>query len=399
MLRSVMMRYGFPSTRRPIPYTLPGLCRVASVVVPTFLFLVAPSWLQGQPARKATTLSALLTYPVFFHGERIAVRAESWGDRQLMWLVDGEARVLTLGEPVPGPGERVEVVATFWDVGRLEPGDSRLSQLNLADLSETLLKKPWPSTGELPVLAVESTLSPTRPPEPTVRTIALEPEDYEGERVTVTGRFRGRNLYGDLPEAPGKSSWDFVLQSADGAIWVTGIEPRGREFHLDVTARVDTGRWLEVTGVVHRTRDLVSLDATEVTLAQPPAAAARTSRPAAVPRQGPPPEVIFSAPTQDDADVPRDTLVRIQFSRDMDPDSFKDEVRVGYVLQESFERGEQPPAVEFDVEYRRGKRVLELRFSESLDPFRTMMVELLEGITATDGVPLQRWTLTFALGG
>ena len=391
------MAYGLRCTGVRSPHASLRLCALASLAVPTFLLLVAPSWLQGQSARKATTLSALLTYPVFFHGERIAVRAESWGEKQSMWLVDGETKVLTLGEPVPGPGNRVEVLATFWDVGRLEPGDLRFSQLNLDDLSETLLQKPWPTVGELPVLVVESTLSPTLPPEATVRTIALEPEDYEGERVTIIGRFRGRNLYGDLPEAPGTSRWDFVLQSADGAIWVTGIEPRGRDFQLDMNARVDTGRWLEVTGVIYRNGDLVSLEGTKVALAQRPAAATRTSE-ETVPRQASAPEVIFSAPTQGDADVPRDTLVRIQFSRDMDPDSFEDEVRVGYLQQESVERGGLP-AVEFDVEYRRGNRVLEIRFTEPLDPFRTVDVELLEGITATDGVALQPWTLTFALGG
>ena len=391
------MVYGLRCTRVRSPHASGGLCALTSLAVATCLLLVAPSWLQGQSVRKATTLSALLTYPVFFHGERIAVRAESWGERQSMWLVDGKTKVLTLGEPVPGPGNRVEVLATFWDVGRLKPGDPRFSQLNLDDLSETFLQKPWPNVGELPVLVVESTLSPTRPPEATVRTIALEPEDYEGERVTIMGRFRGRNLYGDLPEAPGKSRWDFVLQSADGAIWVTGIEPRSHDFQLDVSARVDTGRWLKVTGVIHRIGDLVNLDGTKVALAQPPAAAARTSE-ETVPRQTSPPEVIFSAPTQGDADVSRDTLVRIQFSRDMDPDSFEDEVRVGYLQQESVERGGLP-AVVFDVEYRRGNRVLEIRFTERLDPFRTVDVELLEGITATGGAALQPWTLTFALGG
>ena len=90
---------------------------------------------------------------------------------------------------------------------------------NLGDLSEALFQKPWPTTGELPVLIVESTLPATRLPAASVRTLALEPETYEGEPVTVTGRFRGRNLYGDLPDAPGLGRWEFVLRSADGAIW------------------------------------------------------------------------------------------------------------------------------------------------------------------------------------
>ena len=388
-------------TRGPTACAPLGLDSLWLLAVPILLALVVPSWLSGQPAaRKATTVSALLAYPVFFHGERVAVRAESWADEEfLTWLIAGDAKVLTLGEPVPGPGDRVEVRATFWDVGRLNRDDPRLAGFNLGDLSEALFRKPWPSIGELPVLIVESTLPATRLPAASVRTLALEPEGYEGEHVTVTGRFRGRNLYGDLPDTPGLGPWEFVLQSADGAIWVTGIRPRGRDFDLTVTARADTGRWLEVTGVIHVTRDLVRLDGTDVELAQPPAAAAPTAAEAA-PRPALPPEVIFSAPTQDDMGIAPDTLVRIQFSRDIDPESFEDQVRIGYHGQESFERGASPPPpIEFDVEYLKRNRVLEIRFTEPLERFRTVEVELLDGISATDGAVLPPWTLTFALGG
>ena len=38
----------------------------------------------------------------------------------------------------------------------------------------------------------------------------------------MIGQFAGRNLLGDLPDAPAQSQWDFVLRSADAAIWVTG---------------------------------------------------------------------------------------------------------------------------------------------------------------------------------
>ena len=402
MLASELMvpgPYGQGPTRGPTACAPLSLNPLWLLAVPILLALVVPSWLSGQPAtRKATTVSALLAYPVFFHGEWVAVRAESWADQESTWLIAGDAKVLTLGEPVPGPGDRVEVRATFWDVGRLNHDDPRLAGFNLGDLSEALFQKPWPSIGELPLLIVESTLPATRPAA-SVRTLALEPEAYEGERVTVTGRFRGRNLYGDLPDAPGLGRWEFVLQSADGAIWVTGIQPRGRDFDLDVTARVDTGRWLEVTGVIHVTRDLVRLEGTAVELAQPLAAAAPTAAEAA-PRTALPPEVIFSAPTQGDVGIAPETLVRIQFSRDLDPESFEDQVRIGYHGEESLERGASPPpSIEFDVEYLRRNRVLEIRFTEPLERFRTVEVELLDGITATDGAVLPPWTLTFALGG
>jgi hypothetical protein len=34
----------------------------------------------------------------------------------------------------------------------------------------------------------------------TVRQIAMEPAGFIGERVKIVGQFRGRNLYGDVPQ-------------------------------------------------------------------------------------------------------------------------------------------------------------------------------------------------------
>ena len=75
---------------------------------------------------------------------------------------------------------------------------------------------------------------------PPIRAIALEPWKFDTQKVTVTGNFRGRNLFGDLPGAPGKSRYDFVLRGVEGAIWVTNLRPRGSGFELDVNRRVDT---------------------------------------------------------------------------------------------------------------------------------------------------------------
>jgi hypothetical protein len=43
--------------------------------------------------------------------------------------------------------------------------------------------------------------------------------------------------------------------------------------------------------------------------------------------------------------------------------------------------------------------VLEVRFTKPLERFRTLKIDLLEGILGTDAQPLRPWTLTFALGG
>ena len=52
---------------------------------------------------------------------------------------------------------------------------------------------------------------------------------------------------------------------------------------------------------------------------------------------GPPPEVIFSAPTEDETDVMQNSTVRIQFSRDLDPATLKGRVRVQYAGAQSAE--------------------------------------------------------------
>jgi len=43
--------------------------------------------------------------------------------------------------------------------------------------------------------------------------------------------------------------------------------------------------------------------------------------------------------------------------------------------------------------------VLEIKFAKPLERFRTLKVDLLDGILGTDGQPLKAWTLTFMIGG
>jgi hypothetical protein len=50
------------------------------------------------------------------------------------------------------------------------------------------------------------------------------------------------------------------------------------------------------------------------------------------------------------------------------------------------------------ISYDAGTRAVELRLSKPLDPFRTVKVELLEGVRTFDGAPIKPWTATFSLG-
>jgi hypothetical protein len=110
--------------------------------------------------------------------------------------------------------------------------------------------------------------------------------------------------------------------------------------------------------------------------------------------------VIFSTPTDDETGVLQNTNIRIQFSRDIDPATIKGHIRVGYLESQSTGRGEPTtPAVEFTTRYNGANRVLEIRFAKPLERFRTVKVELQDGILGTDAQPLKPWTLTFSLGG
>jgi hypothetical protein len=229
--------------------------------------------------------------------------------------------------------------------------------------------------------------------------MVLYPSRYLEQKVTVVGQFAGRNLLGDLPDAPARSRYDFVLRSVDAAIWVTGIQPRGKDFDLALDARIDTGRWLEVTGTLQQGRGLQWLEAQagSLKLSKPPAETAAPT-PIRVPA-APPPEVVFSAPTQDETDVSLSASVRIQFSRDIDPATLKGRLRVQYAGPDKAAGGEPALKLEFTTEYRAATRVLEIRFSQPLERFRTLQIDLPEAVLGTDQQPLRPWMLTFMTGG
>jgi hypothetical protein len=226
---------------------------------------------------------------------------------------------------------------------------------------------------------------------PTVRALALEPWKFEGQTVTVAGNFRGRNLFGEIPDSPGRGRYDFVLRGAEGAIWVTGIRPRGKGFDFDVDRRLDTNRWVEVTGVVKRTRGLVSIEATKIALAEAPQAATVEDE---IPPPPPlPAEVVFSAPTDGETDVLTTDPIRVQFSRGLREATLAGRIHVNYVGA--------PPGVtapSFKTSYDAATRALQIKFDTPLEPLRLVKVELLEGLLAFDGGPVKPWSVTFTVG-
>jgi Bacterial Ig-like domain len=370
------------------------------------LFVAIAATLSAQPGgRRATNIAALLGFPGFYHGRPIVVVAKVGLDQNELRASDdsGAIRLIFKGN---APDGLDEIRGEFWDLGRMKPDDIRLSTYDLRATFKIDPDAPWPRPGDVKAIIATAVSPAEPPPAPSIRAIVLNPTRYLDQKVTITGQFSGRNLLGDLPEAPGKSRYDFVLRSADAAIWVTNMRPKlrdasNKEIELALDSRIDSSRWLEVRGLVQQSRGLMWLDAEAGSLkfAKPPQETTTTDEPIRV-AAGPPPEVIFSAPTDDETDVMQNSSVRIQFSRDIDPATVKGHVRVRYLDSQTVERGEPTtPAAEFTTQYNGANRVLEIKFAKPLERFRTVKVDLLEGIRGTDAQPLKPWTLTFAVGG
>jgi len=359
----------------------------------------------AQPAtRVATTADLLLAYPVFFHGKQIVIRAALEATGSLTRVTTAQA-VDTAGKkpasifvfwkerPSRSDGE---IRGEFWDLGRLREDDGRLTGLDFKPMLEATTGGRWPGREEVYVIIGAALIDAPVPLSASLRAIALAPDKYVDRGVTVNGRFRGRNLYGDLPAALNRSRYDFVVQSADGAVWVSNLRPKGRNFELDPSARVDTGRWLEVTGTVRKEGNAIWIEGEGLQLATAPSETPVDIAPTPVVREAPP-QVIFSAPIPDETDVSATVTVRVQFSRDMNPRSFRDHVRVTYPTPP---QGAPAPAAPItNVTYREGTRALEIKFGKPLERFLPVKIELLDGITAVDGQALPPWTLTFTTGG
>ena len=341
-------------------------------------------------ARRLTTIDAVRQFPGYFHLQNLLLRGEfAESDTRVTFrAADQEMRVfLTSGiSAMSGP---VEIRAQMIDVGRLEPTDPRV-----APVAGDRDAERWPKPGEELVLLVSGVTSAQPATTPTLRALALEPWRFEGQRVTVVGQFRGRNLLGDLPASPAKGRYDFVLRSADGSVWVTGLRPRARNVELAVDARVDTGRWVQVTGTVARERGLVMIEGMTFAEASAPEVIPAAEEPAAPAVPLLPVEVVFSSPTPDETDVPATTAVRVQFSRGLNPSTLPGQIRVSYL---GAEPAGMPP--QFQPTYDAANRAVEIKFTQPLEAFKTIRVEFLEGLKGFDGAPFTPWTLTFSVGG
>ena len=363
------------------------MSRPIAIFAAVLILLIPALTADAQPAaaRRLATIASLRQFPGYFHLQNVLLRGEfAEANTRVMFRSDDQEMRVTLADGVSASDGPVEIRAQMIDVGRMDPSDPRATPFAQGRDAER-----WPRPGEELVLNVTGVTAAPPATTPTIRAIALEPWKFAGQRVTIVGQFRGRNLLGDLPAAPAKSRYDFVLRSADAAIWVTNLRPRARNVELRVDARMDTGRWVQVTGTVAHERGLVMLDGTTFAEArEPEATAAEAEEPAAPVLPPRPLDVVFSSPTPDETDVPATSSVRIQFSRELNPGTIAGQIRVGIL---------GGPVLEFSQSYDAANRAIEIRFAQPLAPLSTVRVELLDGLRAFDGGTFQPWSLTFSV--
>jgi Bacterial Ig-like domain len=222
-----------------------------------------------------------------------------------------------------------------------------------------------------------------------LRELMVHPDPYYDQLVSVIGKFRGDNVYGDLPMRTKKTPRDFIIKVADVAIWVTGRTPRGEGFELNPERRRDTGKWLRVIGVPWTEDGVVYLRARKIELVPKPEDPALEPKSEEeevkeVKAEQPPPDIIFSMPLEGEKGVALDTEFRIQFSQDMNRASFDRNVDLLYADDE----GEGNPFPGLQISYDPASRSLMVSPGKPLLPGKEVHLIFYQGIRDTDDRPL-----------
>ncbi len=225
-----------------------------------------------------------------------------------------------------------------------------------------------------------------RAPLVTLEKLLTSPGQRDGQTVRVIGKFRGKNLYGDLPARSRRRADDWVIKHDVFAVWVTERKPKGNGFELDPELKRDTGKWLEVVGRVETRRGVTFLFADAVMLTKPPSQDAVAAAPAPPPRRpARAPVVIFALPLDGEVVAPDSQFV-VQFSNDMDETSFEGRVVLRYTGLRL--PGDHPlDGVSFD--YDGGLRALTVDPGDLLYAGREIELLLLAGIADLEGLELE----------
>ena len=161
------------------------------------LMLVAGATVLAQPQpRRATTIAAIRTFPGFYHQQTVLVVGDMKGTPERATIASDDASLTVVGREIREG--RVEARGQILDIGRMPQDDPRLIPFNLLDQVRRAYQDRWPKPGEELILilsnttAAPTTTSATTPP---LRAVAMEPAHFENQRITLTGQFRGRNLF------------------------------------------------------------------------------------------------------------------------------------------------------------------------------------------------------------
>jgi hypothetical protein len=223
-------------------------------------------------------------------------------------------------------------------------------------------------------------------PEVSLEKLVGTPGKRDGQMIRVVGKFRGRNLYGDLPVSTERTSADWVIKDDLYAVWITGRKPKGAGWELDASLKRDTGKRIEVIGKPETIRGVTYIKAVRIQITTPPSARADVKPPPPPPEKPrKPPVVVFALPLDGDIEVAPDSRFVVQFSKDMDENTFDGHVVLRYT-------GPVLPGdrafVGMRLTYDRGRRALTVDPGDTLRPRRQIELILLPGISDIDGLTL-----------
>lgn len=214
------------------------------------------------------------------------------------------------------------------------------------------------------------------------------PGRFDGQMINVTGTFRGRNLFGDLPPKSERASGDWVLMDQDHAVWVVGKKPKGSGWAFDVSLKVDSGKWLEVIGRPETRGGITYIHAEQLKLSHAPDQSMTVeATPPPPERPKVPPVVVFALPLDGDPSVPGDSRFVVQFSKDMDETTFKGHVELRYLGPP---RAGVRPLDSVSFTYDPGRRALTVDPGDHLWRGGELELRLLPGIKDLDGLELIR---------
>lgn len=397
--------------------------KIMRAAIPIVLFIAASLPAMAQMPGEAATyvsVSAVIQSSGLYHDRLVRVVGElKSGDfedtQNRIYLLQGDSGLdrIRVGMRAGSMenlsfmvGRKVEIVGVFWDLTRFS-SNRRLAGFPGArreDGAQGVMESQFFIGGREVTPIEEAPAEPTEAPDeprefvrpdlPDSDTIDLRelmrnPEPHYDKLVTVIGKFRGDNVYGDLSMRTKKTPRDFIIKVADTAIWVTGKRPRGDGFELNPERRRDTGKWLKVTGTPWTDEGEVYLRAQLIEMIDKPEDPDLEPRSmeeevAELEAGESPPEVIFTMPLNGERGIPLGSEFRIQFSKDMNRASFDRNIDLLYV--DDVDDGN--PFPDMQVSYDSHSRSLAVIPGKRLAPGKEIHLILYEGIKDDGDRPL-----------